>query len=377
MEEKAFDTGLNDSQGTEVDPVQPGQFDIEAYADYAESLQDRNDEFWRQKEGIAVYRRFRVPRIFSDGCRDMKRSLALQLGALELSMNYEADVPNFLEPWYGIGAAASAFGLRYKWDPNNAPAIDSAIHSVKEALNRDIIPIKKTTIGRHILEMIEYFLLSTEGRIPISLTDTQASLNVASFIMDTNSFYLELFDHPDEMKKLLSIITDLTIEFSQKQQELIGEALVWPGHGFPSSRRFKGIGMSSDVMVTVSDAQYMEFEVPCSQKMGEAFGGAGFHSCGNWSRRIEAVKSIANLTMVDGAFSRETDPDPNSPELFFEQFQETGIVVNVRIVGDPDAILNQVRKLWKPGMRLIVTTYSKTPQEQSLVYNQIQSMTTR
>ncbi|MBD3386489.1 hypothetical protein GF407_16400 [candidate division KSB1 bacterium] len=374
MNETEFDTLLNDSQGTLVDPVDPEKFDIERYIDYEQALLQSNRDFWQKDKGIAVYRRFRVPAVFSDGCRDMKQSLALQLGALTKSMEYKADLANFLEPWYGIGVTAGAFGIEYKWEPGNAPAIAAPYSSVEEALAQDIVAIEKTPIGGHILNMIDYFLEKTKGKIPISLTDTQSALNAASFLIESNSFYMELFDNPEGMQKLLSIITDFTIEFSQKQKELIGDALVWPGHGFPGSRVFNGLGMSGDVAIMISDNQYLTYEAPNAGRAGELFGGAVFHSCGNWSAKIDAVKQIPNLLMVDAAFSKQTDPDPNPPQPFAEAFAGSGICLNARIVGNPETVLNKVNILRQPGIKLIITTYCQTPEEQEQIYNSIKNI---
>jgi len=75
--------------------------------------------------------------------------------------------------------------------------------------------------------------------------------------------------------------------------------------------------------------------------------------------------------MVDAAFSKTTDPDPNPHEDFANSFANTGIVVNARIVGGLDVIEEKVRKLWWPGMKLIVVTYCKTPEEQEKAYQLI------
>jgi hypothetical protein len=117
-----FDTTSNDSQGTSVLPIDPKEFNLEDYAAYASELDQRVKKFSESDRGILVYRRFRVPEVFSSGSRDMQRSLALQLSALQTSMFYKADVPNFLEPWYGIGSTAAAFGAEYIWQPGQAPA---------------------------------------------------------------------------------------------------------------------------------------------------------------------------------------------------------------------------------------------------------------
>ncbi|NOY59481.1 MAG: hypothetical protein GXO75_11225, partial [Calditrichaeota bacterium] len=158
---KGFDYTIADSQGTPVEPLSPEKFDVQKYVDYEADLLEGNERFWKSRTGVAVYRRFRVPQVYSYGCRDMRQSLAWQLSALEKSMEYKADIPNFLEPWYGIGTVAGAFGATYKWEKGNAPAITALFTSVREVLGREIVPIEDTDIGKHTLEMIEYFLEKT------------------------------------------------------------------------------------------------------------------------------------------------------------------------------------------------------------------------
>jgi len=371
MAENVFNVNIADSQGTEVAPVAPEDFDYDRYQSYVASLIEKNRAFWESKSGVAVYRRFRVPQVYSYECRDMQKSLSMQLGALNESMEYKMDIPNFLEPWYGIGITASAFGLDYIWHENLAPAMKAPFDSVEEALNFNYKPIEETKIGKHVLEMIEYFMDKTKGKIPISLTDTQSPLNTASYLISINNMFMEIYDNPGGFKKLLMLLTDLTVEFSKKQMELIGDALANPGHGFPSSRVFKGIGFSADAMTMVSDDIYREFELPCLEKAGREFGGIAFHSCGNWTRKVPTIKEIKNLVMVDGAFSNETDPDPNQEEGFVEELANSNIILNARIVGNGQTVVEKVKKLWKSGMKLIVTTYCQSQEEQEFVYNSI------
>ena len=79
-------------------------------------------------EGILVYRRVRADGVFYDKCRDWKESLELQLGALQKSLEYQADIANFLEPWYGIGYIAGCFGGEYEFLEGQAPAVRPCFH---------------------------------------------------------------------------------------------------------------------------------------------------------------------------------------------------------------------------------------------------------
>lgn len=371
MKENYFDYNKSDSQGTNVEYIDVSKFDIEAYQAYENQLAERNKEFWRKKSGVAVYRRFRVPGVFSYGCKHIDYSFGLQLAALKESMRYKSDIANFLEPWYGIGTIASAFGIEYIWPENQAPALVHRFKTIKDALEHGVTPVENTEIGKFTLEMIEYFLEKTSGKIPLSFSDIQSPLNTASYIIDINRLFLEMFDDPESYNKLLEKITNLTIDFAYKQKELIGNALVYPGHGFASSRLFNGIGISDDNILMISGDMYEEFEVPVREELGNKFGGTAFHSCGNWAQKISSVKKIINLVMVDGAFSAETDPSPNDGAIFRDLFTDTGIVVNARLVGNEDTVIENVKKLWRPGMKLIITTYCNTPDEQERVYERI------
>jgi hypothetical protein len=368
---ETFDQASADVQATPVEPVAAEAFDFDAYADYESSLLARCRAFWADKSGVLVYRRMRVAEVFSYGCRDMKASLEWQLGALQKSMAFAGDVPNFLEPWYGIGTVASAFGVDYVWNEGQAPAVRPRFKSASDALAYAVEPVAQTGIGRHTLDMIDYFLEETGGRLPMSLADTQSPLNIACNVVDMTGFFVDMIDAHDDVKVLLKRIAELLVQFTREQVGRIGEALVWPGHGFASCRCFEGLGMSDDNALMVADRHYVEFAAPVVEFEGRGFGGSAFHCCGDWSRMIEAVKRIDGLRMVDGAFSAATDPSPNPAEPFTEGFANTGIVVNARIVGGPEIIVDVVRRLWKPGMKLIVVTYCQTPDEQAEAYDRV------
>ena len=369
-----FNSSLADSQATAVTPLTPEQFDTEAYADYAARLDARCKAFWEAPSGVLVYRRMRVKEVFTGDCRDMEHSLHWQLGALKQSMKFKADIPNFLEPWYGLGTVASAYGFGYIWEKDLAPAVDGKFASTAELLAAPCKPVAETEIGRHTLDMVEYFLDKTKGRIPMSYCDVQSPLNTLSNIIDSNQFYMDFYLDPDSMKKAMDRTADLLIDFTRAQQRLIGDALAKPGHGFASSRTFDGLGMSDDTITMLSPDLYVDMAVPAMAKAGDAFGGTVFHSCGNWSDKKADIVAIKNIRMADGAFSKATDPGANPTEGFADTFAGTGVVLNARIVGDPELVESKVKELWKSGMKLIVVTYCETPEEQAEVYDRIHAI---
>lgn len=372
--ESSFDYKKADAQATTVVPLDPGDFPFDEYGEYEQARSARCREFWKGDGGVLVYRRMRVAECFSAGCADAAQSLRLQLGALNASMDFEADIPNFLEPWYGIGTLASACGAAYQWEPGQAPAVRHLFPSTAEALACEAARVDQTEIGRATLEMINYFMEQTHGRLPVSLTDTQSPLNAACMIVDINNLFMEFADAPAPIRKLLDRLAELQVDFVERQKDIIGGALVWPGHGFASSREFCGLGQSDDNILMLPDDMYRDVAAPSLCACGEPFGGPVFHSCGNWSAKLPMITGLPNLRMVDGAFSAETDPSPNPPGPFAEKLTGTGIVLNARAVGTPDTVLDTVKKLWRPGMKLIAVTYCETPEEQKEAYERIHEL---
>jgi hypothetical protein len=374
MSEKTFDYRQPDAMAMSVTPMEPAAFDLARYEVFAAEADDRYAAFLRKPEGVAVWQRVRVGEVFRDACRDMKQSLRWQLGGLARAMDYLTDAPAYLEPWYGIGTTASAFGAEYEWFPGQAPAV-KPLYSSAEDIGQ-LIPraVSEVPILRYTLETIEYFLEHTHGRVPMSWCDIQSPVNVAGGLVDIGQFLLLFHDHPDRARAILSVLADEVIRFTRMQSKLIGTALARPGHGFASSRAGTGIGLSTDNLIMMSPAMYAGFCAEHSARIGDAFGGTAIHSCGNWGRWLSAVKKIPNLTMVDGAFSPQTDPAYNHCEEFRDALAGSGVILHVRIVGDSEEVLSRVKRLWKPGLKLIVTTHVQDPRAQHRLYRHIHQL---
>lgn len=366
-----FDTSKKDAQATAVEPVKVADFPFEAYQGYESELTKRCEAFMKAKSGALVYRRMRVAEVFSYGCADMKQSLEWQLGALQKSMEYTADIANFLEPWYGIGMLACSFGIDYIWNPGQSPATKPSFQTIDEALAYDIKPVLQTEVGKHSIKMIEFFLEQTKGRLPVSMGDIQSPFNNATNIVDTSNFLISMVTEPEKVLQFLDVLAGLEIEFYKAQEKLIGDCRVKPGHGFASSRVFEGFGMSDDNVVMIDEESYLNYVAPSFEKLGGAFGGPVHHSCGDFSHKAKMLLKLKGLKMADAAFTAETDPHPNPAKPFVEALNGRGIILNARMVGKPEVVSETTKQLWTPEMKLIVVTFSQSPEEQKEAYQMV------
>jgi uroporphyrinogen-III decarboxylase len=371
MGSAAYDSTSKDPMAMPVSPVEPDEFDLARYEAYAAECDQRYADFLQKDEGVIVWQRVRVGEVFREDCRDCKVSLRWQLGALTKSLDFSTDAATYLEPWYGIGTIASIFGVDYTWHPGQAPAVEPIFESVPDVAQLVPQDFDDVAVLRYTKQTVEYFLEQTGGRLPMSWCDIQAPINVAGGLVPIDQFLLGLYDTPDRCKDFLTLLADTIIRYYRQQSELIGDALAQPGHGFASSRKAAGMGLSTDNLVMMSPDMFTDFCSDHLGRIGETFGGVAFHSCGNWFAWLDAVKKIPNLIMVDGAFSPQTDPAHNECEEFRDALAGTGIIIHARMVGDPDEVMSRVKRLWKPGIKLIVGTHVQNPQAQQQLYKDI------
>ena len=74
-------------------------------------------------------------------------------------------------------------------------------HSAQEVLDADRKPIHETPAGKHILEMEEYFLEKTKGKLPISFCDVQSPLNMLSYLLPVTDLFIEVYDDPEALQQ--------------------------------------------------------------------------------------------------------------------------------------------------------------------------------
>ncbi|MHB8277238.1 MAG: uroporphyrinogen decarboxylase family protein [Candidatus Humimicrobiaceae bacterium] len=321
-----------------------------------EEIDSRVEKFWNKPiwENAPVLQVY-TGRMYAD-CRTSESSFKAQMESIEETLRTKTDWMPFLEPWHGTGVYAEAFGSTYFWKENDTPWTNFVIHSIEEAKKITKPDWKKSEIMNLVLESIRYFKKMVGENIPISLTDTQSPLDNAMLIWKTNSFIEACYDAPEVVHHLLSMITELIIEFSLVQIKEIGHNIARPGHNAALTRpwgKAAGIGISDDFLVTVSPKFYNEFGRQYNEKIAEALGGVVIHSCGFWSQGIISevlgTKGIMGVELAISECGESSlhlsplgDPNPNSPEAIRDGFKGTGVPVKGRLGDNFTGILERI-----------------------------------
>ncbi len=286
-------------------------------------------------------------------CRTPRESLAVQLEAFSRQMEIGSDFVPYLEPWFGVGVYANAFGAAYDWREGESAQTRYLVHSAADAARLEARPVDHSPAMQLVLEAIDYFLEQTRGEIPIACTDTQSPFDTATLLWDTADFFTSVYTDPQVVHDLLDRITTCIEEFTRLQMARIGDSIARPGHIMLSAQGGPGFSVSDDNIVMVGPEVYETVAVPYNDRLSRTFGGLAVHSCGNYERQLPALMKTEGLLMVDGAFSPRLDPCPNADlELFRDTLKGTGVMLQARMGPEWPELLP---RLYDTGLRLVLS----------------------
>ena len=331
--------------------MHPNDFDYVRFAEFRAQREEQVRDFLAGNgPEVLVQERAWVPGLQCyTTARTPQESLEIQLTSFTAQLDLASPYLPYLEPWFGVGVFANAFGCPYVWIDGKSPQTHYSVFSAEQA---DALgePDRNCEAMRLVMDGIRYFQDATGGRLPISITDTQSPFDSASLIWESSSFFTSMSESPESVHRILSRLADLVIEFSQEQATALGATWARPGHIMMSAPGSTGIALSDDNIVMVSGRTYTKFAIPYNERIAAAFGGLAIHSCGCYETQIAALAKTKGLMLVDGAFSPILDPNPNlKVERFVEALTDTGIILQPRMHQGWEEILP---RLIRPGMRV-------------------------
>lgn len=279
-------------------------------------------------------------------CQDRERFLSCNLWGMAASAEWASDgVFPHLEPWFGVGLYASAFGCQYYWEGNSAPQTHPIYRSADEVAHIKTPPIGASEPMREVLARIRWYRQVTHDQLPICLTDTQSPNDTGSLIMEVNEFFAVSSYEPGRLERFLNAITDVIIGFSEMQMEALGPTLCSPGHLMICHPSWAGISVSDDNMALLSPRAYEVAALPYNSRLSQHFGGIAIHSCGVIEHNIPVQLRTPGLKQSECAaciITRDADPSPNKPESIRDGYRGTGVIVKVRLNKDEVALLERL-----------------------------------
>ena len=347
------------------------------YDEYLE-IKAQRDEFidqWAKSaepKDVPVIIMPAIDRWNTNFCKDRELFLRCNLWDMAKSAEWKSDhVFPHLQPWYGVGLYASAFGAKYVWLGEAAPQTHPIFRTVKETENIQTPEVGVSGPMKEVLDRIKWYREITNDRLPIGHTDTQSPCNTASLLVETNEYFMAMGTESERLEPLFKAITDTLISFSDMQSEAIGPELSsYPGHQMISHKNWKGISLSDDNMTMLSPEVYERVLVPHLNRLGEHFGGIALHSCGTIAHNIPAYLKVKNLNQVEHAIcciEKDSDPGPNEPQGLRDGYRGSNVIVKVRMNKNEVELLD---RFLAPDLKCaLVITGVESKEESEKVYN--------
>jgi len=174
---------------------------------------------------------------------------------------------------------------------------------------------------RMVIDGLAYLREKGEGRFAVKLRGAMAPMDLANALRG-NAMYMDIYEHPEELHRLLSFCVEAAEWFVSHQREAIGEfyggMIIGPGFWAPAN----SIGhLSEDASVLCSPDTYLEFGKPYTEQLVAPYDEANMHLHTAGRHAFEGVAAIDKLCTFELA------PDPNQPrgiEVYEEHFELFG-----------------------------------------------------
>lgn len=204
---------------------------------------------------------------------------------------------------YGTGILPSVFGAEIFSLDDGADTLPTskplAGRDKIDAVANGGIPRAKHGLMQKAFEFAEYFLGATESYpkirkyIHLYHPDFQGPMDVVELLWGS-SLFLNVYDSPELVKKLLTVVTDAYIHFMKQWQAIT--PLFDENYSVHWSMIAKGqIMLRDDSAMNFSPEMYAEFIRPYDQKIFDAFGGGMIHFCGRGSHYIPRMSAMHRL----------------------------------------------------------------------------------
>jgi uroporphyrinogen-III decarboxylase len=150
---------------------------------------------------------------------------------------------------FGMCTEPSAFGSKCTWQENELPFADKIIKDIQEVHSLGKPNPKTDGLTPFVLNRLKHYQNQIEqAGHSIKFAVSRGPLNISTFLMGTTDFLMAIRTNPDEIHKLLGIVTDFIIDWLTLQAET-----------FPS---IDGIFILDDIVGFLGDDDFRQAALP-------------------------------------------------------------------------------------------------------------------
>lgn len=213
-------------------------------------------------------------------------------------LEVESDYVPAIDLFHGTVLLAAAFGAKVRFTDNEWPWAEPVLTSIREVDHIKKPDLKNNVYIKNYLDQVRWLQNKTENLIPIKIMDLQSPFTTATQLRHYEDFLIDMIDDPARVKKLLHIITEVSIEFMEIMSEVFTRP-AYPGRNYPCVLDNIGICIADDAaLIPLSPEMYEEFCLPTMQKIAREVEGIFLHSCGNYNHQVDKLLQIPNLRAI-------------------------------------------------------------------------------
>jgi uroporphyrinogen-III decarboxylase len=155
---------------------------------------------------------------------------------------------------YGMCTEPSAFGTKCIWPENDFPFAEKVLHDYAE-VNRLAKPNCRTDgLLPFAMKRLEHCRRRIEeGGHQIRFATSRGPMNIACYLLGHTEVMAGVKTHPDEIHKLLEIVTEFIVDWVQLQAAAFGS--------------IDGILLLDDLIGFLGEGDFVEFAVPYFQRI--------------------------------------------------------------------------------------------------------------
>jgi len=246
---------------------------------------------------------------------DMEKTLQIRTDVLNYQFKAFPDcdrIPVFNQYEMGEGIIPTMFGAKQRVVKDSPPWTENRVIKDIEAdlpkLKKIVDPYKDGWLPE-CLRRLKFFVEATEGEVYIQYLDHQSPFGLASKLMEGTELIYAMYDYPELVSELLSIITDAIIETVKAQQQTIREAGFNPQDilvGCPYHHDENPHFIIWDDFISVINPElYEKFCKGHNERLFEMFGAGHFHTCGPLlDRPVDAINNTKGSRSIDIRFMK-------------------------------------------------------------------------